>query len=120
VELALRELDSSAEVKSIDVLQLTNAAFRQLYGKAYLDLVNLAPHVLGLVYDYLDRPRKPDSKRVRLLRMVEKLNLGKFCDMLQCEDWDVIVNTHFLPAEMIASLRRKRKISTPQITVTTD
>ena len=34
--------------------------------------------------------------------------------------WDVIVNTHFLPAELIASLRRDKKLNVPQVTVTTD
>jgi processive 1,2-diacylglycerol beta-glucosyltransferase len=34
--------------------------------------------------------------------------------------WDVVVNTHFLPAEIIASLRRDGKLTVPQITVTTD
>ena len=47
VELALRELAPDAEVKNVDVLTLTNAAFRKVYGEAYLDLVNKAPHVLG-------------------------------------------------------------------------
>jgi processive 1,2-diacylglycerol beta-glucosyltransferase len=40
--------------------------------------------------------------------------------MLECETWDVIVNTHFLPAEIIASLKRTRRVRTPHITVTTD
>ena len=120
VESAVREVDPSAVVKNVDVLQLTNEAFRRVYGKAYLDLVNLAPHVLGFVYDYMDRPRPLKSKRVWLRGAFEKLNLIKLCDMLEEERWDVIVNTHFMPAEIIASLRKKRKIQTPQITVTTD
>src|SRR4029079_9458034 len=90
------------------------------YGQAYLELVNQAPHVLGYVYDLLDKPRRANSGRDRLRRLVQKLNLSKLCKLLECESWDVIVNTHFLPAEIIASLRRKRKIRTPQITVTTD
>ena len=32
----------------------------------------------------------------------------------------MIVNTHFLPAEIIASLRRKGEMKTPQLTATTD
>jgi hypothetical protein len=32
----------------------------------------------------------------------------------------VIVNTHFLPAEIIASLRKQEKLDVPQATVTTD
>jgi processive 1,2-diacylglycerol beta-glucosyltransferase len=120
VELATRQLDPQANVKNIDILTLTNAAFRRVYGKAYLDLVNLAPHVLGYVYDLLDKPRSPKSKRDRLRLAVEKVNLKKFCEMMEAGNWDIVVNTHFLPAEIIASLRRDRKLSVPQITVTTD
>src|SRR6059036_2660429 len=79
VELALRELDPSAVVKSMDVLGLTNAAFRRVYGKAYLDLVNKAPHVLGYFYDLLDRPSKSGRNRGDRFRLaVEKLNLTRF------------------------------------------
>jgi processive 1,2-diacylglycerol beta-glucosyltransferase len=120
VELALRQLAPDAEVKNVDLLTLTNAAFRRVYGKAYLDLVNLAPHVLGYVYDLLDKPREPDSKRDRFRLAIEKLNLKQFTDMMQAGNWNVVVNTHFLPAEIIASLRRDQKLSVPQITVTTD
>src|SRR6476661_8125383 len=93
VELALREVDPTAEVKNLDVLTLTNTAFRKIYGEAYLDLVNKAPHVLGYFYDMMDRPRRADSRRDFLRRTVEKINLLKLCEMLQCNDWDVIVNT---------------------------
>jgi processive 1,2-diacylglycerol beta-glucosyltransferase len=120
VLLALRELAPDATIKNVDVLTLTNAAFRRLYGKAYLDLVNKAPHVLGYFYDLLDRPRSPRSRRDRLRLAVEKLNLRSFGELLECDAWDAIVNTHFLPAEIIASLRRKRKIKIPHITATTD
>ena len=120
VELALHELAPDADVRNVDVLTLTNAAFRRVYGSAYLDLVNKAPHVLGYFYDMLDRPRRPGSRRDRLRLAVEKLNLAKLKALLIDEPWDVIVNTHFLPAEIIADLRRDKKLATKQITVTTD
>src|SRR4051812_36029923 len=120
VELALRQLAPDATIRNVDVLTLTNAAFRRIYGTAYLDLVNKAPHVLGYVYDLMDQPRGPRSRRDRLRLMMEKLNLRKFTELLATEPWDVIVNTHFLPAEIIASLKRAGQFDTPQITVTTD
>ena len=120
VEAALKQVAPDAVVRNTDVLKLTNATFRKVYGEAYLDLVNKAPHVLGFFYDVMDRPRRPRSLRDRLRGMVEKLNLSKLCDVLECESWDVIVNTHFLPAEIISLLRKDHKIHTPQITVTTD
>jgi processive 1,2-diacylglycerol beta-glucosyltransferase len=48
------------------------------------------------------------------------LNLTKFTRFLKSEPWDVIVNTHFLPAEIVASLKSKGEIAAPQFTVTTD
>jgi processive 1,2-diacylglycerol beta-glucosyltransferase len=120
VELALREVDPTAEVRNLDVLALASAAFRRIYAEAYLDLVNLSPHVLGFLYDMLDRPVDAASKRDRLRKAWETLNLAKLSGVLQERPWDVIVNTHFLPAQIIAGLRRRRTIATPQITATTD
>jgi processive 1,2-diacylglycerol beta-glucosyltransferase len=120
VELALGELDPEAVVKNVDVLELTNATFRRVYGKAYLDLVNHAPHALGYFYDLMDRKPSEQHKSDRLRLAVEKLNLRPFIRFLRSEPWNVIVNTHFLPAEIIASLRTKGELTTPQLTATTD
>ncbi len=120
LEAALKELDPQAEVQNTDVLELTNAAFRRFYGRAYLDLVNRAPYVLGYLYDLLDRPRSPQRKSDRLRLALEKINLTRFTRFLRKHPADVIVNTHYLPAEIIASLKRAGKIDTPQMTVTTD
>src|SRR4051812_13199322 len=106
VELALREIaPAGTEIRNVDVLSLTNAAFRKVYGEAYLDLVNKAPHVLGFFYDLMDRPRKPKSRTDRFRLAVKQLNLKKFCELIECERWDVIVNTHFLPPEIIRGLK---------------
>lgn len=121
VELALREVVPQATVRNVDVLELTNAAFRQLYGRFYLDLVNKAPHVLGYFYDLMDQPSRSGKNRTDRLRLaVEKLNLRKFIQLLKDEPWDLVINTHFLPAEILASLRRKGELALPQTTATTD
>jgi processive 1,2-diacylglycerol beta-glucosyltransferase len=116
----LSELDPSAVVKNIDVLDFTNAAFRRLYARSYLDLVNRAPYALGYFYDMLDREPSPRHKSDRFRLLLEKLNLRKFQKFLCDEPWDVIVNTHFLPTEIIAALRRQGDLATPQLTATTD
>ncbi len=120
VELALRELDPVAHVENHDVMKFTNDLFRRMYATSYLDLVNKVPYVLGYFYDLMDRPPSPQQKSDRLRRLVEKLNLRKFLKFLRAESWDVVVNTHFLPAEMIAHLKRKGDFTAPQFTVTTD
>ncbi len=120
VELALKQLDPQVEVESIDILKYTNAAFRRVYGKFYLDLVNKAPYVLGYFYDLMDRPPSAQHKMDRLRLAVEKLNLRPFVSLMREKPWDLAINTHFLPAEIIASLRQRGELSTPQFTVTTD
>src|SRR5262245_58763857 len=123
VAAALRILDPAAEVTNLDVLSFAGRVFRRVYGEAYLDLVNKAPHVLGYFYDLMDRPhrggrRSGASDLLRLL--VQKLNLPKFLRYLRDHPADVVVNTHFLPAELIANLKKKGKFTAPQFTVTTD
>jgi processive 1,2-diacylglycerol beta-glucosyltransferase len=121
VELALREIRPEAHVRNLDVLEMTNALFRRLYAKAYVDLINRAPHVLGYFYDLLDRPSKSGRHRGDRLRLaLEKLNLRAFIRFIREEPCDLVINTHFLPAEIIAALRRKRQVAVPQVTVTTD
>jgi processive 1,2-diacylglycerol beta-glucosyltransferase len=120
LELALRQLAPNAMVRNVDVLSLATKTFNRLYGQAYLDFVNRAPHVLGYFYDLLDQPRRKNSRTDKLRLIVEKLNLRPFLDLLRSEPWDLIVNTHFLPAEIIASLRRRRRLTIRHVTVTTD
>jgi processive 1,2-diacylglycerol beta-glucosyltransferase len=121
VELAVRETVPDAAVRNIDVLEMTNALFRRMYGKFYLDLVNLAPHALGYFYDLLDQPSRSGHNRSDRLRLAfEKLNLKPFIKFLQSEPWDLVINTHFLPAEIIAALRKRGELTLPQVTVTTD
>jgi processive 1,2-diacylglycerol beta-glucosyltransferase len=120
VELALRQVVPEATVRNLDVLELTNTAFRRVYGKAYLDLVNKAPHVLGYFYDLLDRPTSRRHRSDRLRLAVQTFNLKRFIRLLTDEPWDLVINTHFLPAEIIASLRTQGKLDIPQVTATTD
>jgi len=120
VEAALRELDPTAVVKNVDVLTMTNAMFRRMYGAAYLDLVNKMPHALGYFYDLLDQQPSPQHKSDRLRRLVQRINLGKFLRFLKSDAWDAVVNTHFLPAEIIAVLKKAGQFASPQLTVVTD
>src|SRR5207247_311079 len=104
VELALRQVVPQATVRNLDVLDLTNAAFRRVYGKAYLDLVNKAPHVLGYFYDLMDQPSKSGKHRADRLRLAwQRMNLAKFSKLVCGEAWDLAINTHFLPAAKVGS-----------------
>lgn len=120
VEQALHVVVPEAEVKNLDVLEMTNSLFRRVYGKLYIDLVNKVPHVLGYFYDLLDQPSEAGNRGDRYRLALQKLNLGKFVRFLKAQPWDLVINTHFLPAEIIASLRTKGELTIPQVTATTD
>ncbi len=104
------------EVRHEDTLKFTNPLFRRLYGRAYIDLVNNLPEVLGWMYDQLDEPWKNEKRRL----FFDKLNTQPFVKMVRDYEPDWIVCTHFLPAEIISDLKRKGKMSCPQAIVVTD
>lgn len=116
LEKTFRKMNAAAEIKNIDVLNYTNPLFRRLYGKAYLDMVNTMPEVLGWMYDSLDKPWQNEKRRLAL----DHLNTLPFIKMLKKEKPDIAVCTHFLPAEIISWLKAKEKIFCPQAIVVTD
>jgi processive 1,2-diacylglycerol beta-glucosyltransferase len=98
------------------VLNYTNPLFRRLYGKAYLDMVNNMPEVLGWLYDSLDKPWENERRRLAL----DRLNTIPFVKLLRDYQPNIAVCTHFLPSEIISWLKAKKKISCPQAIVVTD
>src|ERR671939_393451 len=116
VERAFLELKAAAEVRHIDTLEYTNKLFRRLYSRAYLDMVNKTPELLGWLYDYLDKPWKNERRRLAL----DKLNTRPFVKMLREYQPEITICTHFLPAEIISWLKAKERISCRQAIVVTD
>jgi len=104
------------EVQHLDVLNYTNKVFRNLYSKAYIDLVNKMPEVPGWFYDKLDKPWKNERRRLAL----DKLNTRPLVKLLRQYQPDLIVCTHFLPAEIVSWLRAKERLTSRQVIVVTD
>jgi len=116
VERAFKLSNAASEVKHVDTLQFTNKLFRHLYSKAYIDLVNKSPELLGWFYDHLDKPWKNERRRLAL----DKLNTRPFVKMLRDYQPDITVCTHFLPAEIISWLKAKQRVRFRQAIVVTD
>ncbi|MBA3784005.1 MAG: glycosyltransferase [Acidobacteria bacterium] len=116
VEKAFKQSGAAEEIRNIDVLNYTNPLFRRLYGKAYIDMVNTMPEVLGWMYDSLDKPWQNERRRLAL----DRLNTQPLIKMLKNYQPDIAVCTHFLPAEIISWLKAKGKINFPQAIVVTD
>lgn len=116
LERAFLQMNAAEEVRHLDTLLYTNKVFRHLHSKAYLEMVNKMPEVLGWLYDHLDKPWKNERRRLAL----DKLNTRPFVKMLKEYQPDVTVCTHFLPAEIISWLKAKKRISCRQSIVVTD
>lgn len=116
VERAFIEMGAAEEVRNIDTLEYTNKIFRNLYSKAYIDMVNKAPELLGWLYDQFDKPWKNERRRLAF----DKLNTRPFVKMLTEYQPDITVCTHFLPSEIISWLKAKERLATRQAIVVTD
>lgn len=119
LEVACRRTYPRAEVRHVDTLELTPRPFRKLYGEKYLDFVNKAPELLGVLYDRTNRaPKNPAGDRLRLL--VERLNTRPFVKFVREFAPDVVCHTHFLPEEILAHQAKKHRLDVPQAVVVTD
>jgi processive 1,2-diacylglycerol beta-glucosyltransferase len=118
IEKAFKEVENGEgrEVQHLDILNYTNKVFRHLYSKAYIDLVNKLPEVPGWVYDKLDKPWKNERRRLAL----DKLNTRPLVKMLREYQPDLIVCTHFLPAEIVSWLKAKERLASRQVIIVTD
>src|SRR5215469_17970423 len=116
IERAVIELGAAREVRHVDTLEYTTKVFRNLYSRAYIDMVNKAPDVLGWLYDQMDKPWKNERRRLAF----DKLNTRPFVRFLKDYRPDITICTHFLPAEIISWLKAKRELDTRQAVVVTD
>jgi processive 1,2-diacylglycerol beta-glucosyltransferase len=121
LELALKQTVPPALVRNVDAFRMCTAVFRRCYAETYLDLIERAPLFLAYIYNLMDRPRPAGHDRWYRLRVsLEKMSMRPFLHLLQAEPWDLIVNTFFLPAEIVADLRRRGRLRARQAIVVTD
>lgn len=107
-----------ATVEVVDVLEVGSRLFRRVYGGGYSDLVRHLPAGMGWLYDRMDTSKSGGSERLR--RGLQALLVRKIPQFLEAKQPRLIVNTHFLAAEIVAGLRQGGRLDCPQVTVTTD
>jgi len=116
IERAFLEMHAAEEVRHIDALEYTTKIFKNIASKAYLDLVNKAPLLLGWFYELTDKPWK--SERLRLA--IDMLNTQPLVKMIKQYQPDIMVCTHFTPADIISWLKERNAIHSPHAIVVTD
>ncbi len=121
LEVAFRQTVPNAVVRNVDAFRLATSVFRRCYADMYFDMVKRAPWFLAYIYGIMDRPRPLGHDHWYHLRVsLEKMSMRPFLRLLQSEPWDLVVNTFFLPAEVVADLRRTGRFQAPQVMVVTD
>jgi processive 1,2-diacylglycerol beta-glucosyltransferase len=121
IELAMLDRLPNALIERIDVLELANPFFRRIYSDGYFRLIAKAPHLIGYLYDRLDQPLTTWQRPLDQARFgLQSLSLRRFLNKLASDSWDIAICTHFLPAEIVAAMRRAGRMDCPLAIVTTD
>ncbi|MCK4341139.1 MAG: glycosyltransferase [Phycisphaerae bacterium] len=118
LEQAFRKQAPDSELEVLDVLAISNGMFRQAYAGGYLGLVRYAPAAMGWLYDTMDRPGRRLYNTIRIwIQNFNKLPTTRYVRQRRPR---LIVNTHYLPAEIVAQMRNADELDCPQVTITTD
>ncbi|OGP63293.1 MAG: hypothetical protein A2170_01920 [Deltaproteobacteria bacterium RBG_13_53_10] len=108
--------EKNIPARHVEVLQYTNPIFKKIYSDLYVELMTSQPDLLGWFYKTLDRPWKFQKRRLALSR----LNTGPLIKVFKQENPDLALCTHFLPAEILLDLRRRKVVDFPVGVVVTD
>ncbi len=106
------------EAVHIDLMDLVPKLFKKIYAESYIGLVENQPELWGYLYN------KADGNKNSLLRdfiqKIERLNTRKIFDVLEKENADQIICTHFLPPQLLSRAISKGKFTTPVWVQVTD
>jgi len=104
------------QVEHIDAIDYVSKLFQRAYDKSYIAIVRRAPDLMGVIYERTDQPWQHPRRRLAL----DRLNSQPMIRLLERAQPDLCVATHFLPAEIIAWLIAKKKLSAKNAVVVTD
>ncbi len=119
VTRAIRDRYPGVEVVNADTLEYTNAAFRKGYTEGYEALIRNLPSVWERIYETLES-KPADSNAKKIAALWDRLNAKDLLTFVRGFKPEVIACTHFLPAEVLGTQRRKGKLTAPVYTILTD
>jgi processive 1,2-diacylglycerol beta-glucosyltransferase len=121
VAAGLAEAAPHVRVETIDILNYTGRIFRAWYAGGFAIAVTKLPSLYGLGFWLQDRPDyAARNLRERLRLWNERTEMRPLQRRLTGDPPDLIVNTHFLAAPMIAHLAAAGRLAVPQALVVTD
>jgi processive 1,2-diacylglycerol beta-glucosyltransferase len=107
------------EARMVDALDYTNPFFKSTYPTSYALMVTRFPWAWAFFFGLLDMPWIQPAVRV-IRRLYNGFNAGALQKFLIDEQFDAIITTQFLSAEVSSYLKRTGKIKSKVICVVTD
>src|SRR5580698_10122649 len=93
------------DVRLVDALDYTNPFFKQTYPWFYVFIVTRLPLVWGFLFGILDIPSMQPLVRI-VRRLYNGFNAQALQKFLIQEEFDAVITTQFLSAEVSAYLKR--------------
>eukprot|EP00434_Breviolum_minutum_P004949 symbB.v1.2.004365.t1/scaffold240.1/size264318/21 len=122
---ALHRLDPSAEIRLVDLMEppYADRTLIYFYKDWYLRLVggqtvcgDLGGHFVGFLFDRANNVGDSFTGGNALQRRITQSFLLNFLQLVCEMKPDILVHTHFLAPELVASLRRRHGLKVPQVT----
>ena len=107
------------EATHLDTLQFVTPLLRFVYTDAYMFLVRHLPALWSHIYRTTNNARR-DGFRHRLRRWTERINSGSMLAEIARQKPDLIICTHFLPAEILSQLLSAGGVNYPVWVQVTD
>src|SRR5262245_8341080 len=95
------------EVQRVDLLDLVPKLQRKFYAEGYVTLVEHAPELYELFFNKTDNPKRLHRVATLRRKFAEHTN-QKFVRYFRQFDPQAVLCTHFLPLEVLGSLKGKR------------
>ena len=104
LEEAWRGLRPADHVERLDLIKLFSPLHRKVYAEGYVQLVERAPELWGLLFSKTDNP-KVTRRLSRLSRLFPSNSRKKFTNYLKQFRPDAVLCTHFAPLETLSLLK---------------
>ena len=107
LEEAARENFPQVEIRNVDILSFTDPIYRRAYANSWLKMADNAPALWGYIYSTSDKA-KAKKKQAALVRAFDRLEFRKFRRYVADYTPDVVICTHFLPGQILATSRKEK------------
>lgn len=115
----LEQKEKKGRIALFDVLDYTNPFFKNCYEGSYNLMIAGAQFIWSFLYKLTSfKPLIPFFKPV--YQFVNRANAARFIKLIIEEKPDVIIATHFLPAELVSWMKEKKLCHSKLATVITD